>query len=65
MTIVGLFFLTLPLILPDRNDRNWIGNSVLIVPGMMIFYVEGWLWYHRWKHRHRTSDSTVSTNRLD
>ncbi len=65
MTIVGLFFLTLPFILPDRNNRKWIGNSVLIVPGMMILYVEGWLWYHRWKHRHCISDSTASTNRLD
>ena len=61
MVAIGLFFLTLPFRLPDNNIGNWIGNSVLVIPGLMILYVEGWLWYHRWKLYSRRGD-TASTN---
>jgi hypothetical protein len=60
MVTVGLFFLTLPFRLPDRNIRNWVGNLVLVIPGLMILYVEGWLWYHRWKPDTRPGDTGLN-----
>jgi hypothetical protein len=45
MIPIAILFLSTPFVVPNRG--NWIGNVIGVSPGVLILYVEGWLWWHR------------------
>jgi hypothetical protein len=45
MIPIAITFLSIPFVVPDHG--NWIGTAIGISPGVLILYVESWLWWHR------------------
>lgn len=47
MFTIAIFFLCVPFVVPKPNGIGWIGMAIVMSPGVMILYVEFWLWHRR------------------
>lgn len=47
MIAIAVLFLSLPIVIPEPNRIGWLGMAIVMSPGVLILYVEFWLW-RRW-----------------
>lgn len=47
MIAIAVFFLSLPIVIPEPNRIGWLGMAIVMSSGVLILYVEFWLW-RRW-----------------
>ena len=47
MVPAGILFLVTPLSVGADNESDWIATGMVVSFGVIVLYVEGWLWWHR------------------
>ena len=47
----ALLFIMTPGMTPPEEDGEWMRKAVLTFGGLMILFVEGSTWWHRFTHR--------------